>query len=75
MVCFFKRADGVIRCEVRHDRSGDGYELVIDRPDSMVRVERFQRAEALNKRWRDVETTLLRQGWRGPGLRPRFQYY
>jgi hypothetical protein len=71
MVCFFRRAEGVIRCEVRHDRSGDGYELVIDRPDSMVRVERFRRAEALNERWRDVEQSLLRQGWRGPGRRPR----
>ena len=63
----------MIRCEVRHDRSGDGYELVIDRPDSMVRVERFGRAEALNERWRDVEATFLRQGWRGPGPRPRLQ--
>jgi hypothetical protein len=44
---------------------------VIDRPDSMVRVERFGRAEALNKRWRDIEQTLLMQGWRGPGLRPQ----
>jgi hypothetical protein len=71
MICFFHRAEGVIRCEVRHDRSGNGYELVIDRPDSMVRVERFGRAEALNKRWRDIERTLLMQGWRGPGLRPQ----
>ena len=72
MMCFFRRAEDVIRCEVRHDQSGDGYELVIDRPDSMVRVERFRRAEALNERWRDVQQTLLRHGWRGPGLRPRF---
>ena len=64
MVCYFRRAEGVIRCEVRHDRSGDGYELVIDRPDAMVRVERFDGAQALNERWRHVEQSLLRQGWR-----------
>jgi hypothetical protein len=67
MVCFFSRADDVIRCEVRP--GADGYELVIDRPDSLVHVERFSDADALNRRWLDVESTLIKQGWRGPGRR------
>ena len=47
----------------------DGYELVIDQPDAVVQVERFSGAEALNRRWLDVEGRLLRQGWRGPAPR------
>jgi hypothetical protein len=69
VVCFFSRADSVIRCEVRPSDDGNGYELVIDHPDAVVQVERFDGAEALNRRWMDVEERLLRQGWRGPAPR------
>lgn len=69
MVCFFSRADAIIRCEVRPSVKGDGYELVIDRPDAAVQIERFSGAEALNKRWMDVEEYLISQGWRGPAPR------
>lgn len=67
MVCFFSRSEGIIRCEVRPVLDGDdSYELIIDRPDAMVQVERFSDAGTLNERWTDVEEGLLRQGWRGP---------
>ena len=72
VVCFFSRAEGVIRCEVR--TIVNGYELLIDRPDAVVQVERFEGAEALNRRWRDVERRLLRQGWRGPAPRQRLKH-
>ena len=71
MVCFFSRRGGIIRCEVR--TAGDGYELVIDRPDAAVQVERFTGADALNRRWMDVEGGLLKQGWRGPAPRQQLQ--
>jgi hypothetical protein len=74
VVCFFSRAEGIIRCEVRPVLDGDGYELVIDRPDAMVQVERFSGAEALNTRWMDVEKRLLRQGWRGPAPRQHLKH-
>jgi len=74
VVCFFSRAEGVIRCEVRPARDGAGYELVIDRPDSAMQVERFSGAEELNKRWVDVEGRLLRQGWRGPAPRQHLKH-
>lgn len=74
MVCFFSRADGIIRCEVRPASKGDGYELVIDRPDAPVQIERFSGAEALNKRWKDVEGSLIRQGWRGPAPRQHLKH-
>ncbi len=71
MVCFFSRRGGIIRCEVR--TAGDGYELLIDRPDAIMQVERFSGAEALNRRWLDVEGCLLTQGWRGPAPRQQLQ--
>ncbi len=74
MVCFFSRADGLIRCEVRPAGNGDGYELLIDRPDAAVQVERFSGAEALNRRWMDVEGYLISQGWRGPAPRQHLKY-
>jgi hypothetical protein len=72
VVCFFSRRGGIIRCEVR--TAGDGYELLIDRPDALVQVERFSGAEELNRRWTDVEGGLLKQGWRGPASRQRLQH-
>lgn len=73
VVCFFSRADSVIRCEVRPVEDGSGYELVIDHPEAVVEVERFTCAEALNRRWTDVEGRLLRQGWRGPAPRQQLR--
>ena len=72
VVCFFSRKGGIIRCEVR--TAGDGYELEIDRPDAIMQVERFNGAAALNRRWRDVEGGLLKQGWRGPAPRQQLQH-
>ena len=74
VVCFFSRADRVIRCEVRAADDGSGYELLIDHPDAVVQVERFSGADALNRRWMDVEGRLLRQGWRGPAPRQHLRH-
>lgn len=66
MFYFFRRGDALIRCEVRTDWDGDGYELVIDRPGAVVRIERFRRTGDLNQRWEEFEQGLLSEGWRGP---------
>ena len=66
MFYFFRRGDARLRCEVRSDWDGDGYELVIDRTDAMVHIERFRAARDLNQRWTELEEGLLRDGWRGP---------
>ncbi|MGH9329574.1 MAG: hypothetical protein ACRD09_03955 [Vicinamibacterales bacterium] len=55
-----------IRCEVRPDSCGEGYELVIDRPDAAIRVEHFTGPRELNQRWVDLQRTLSREGWGGP---------
>jgi hypothetical protein len=69
MFYFFRRGAVCIRCEVRTDPSGDGYDLVIDRPDSSIRVEHFNAPDELNRRWIDLQRTLLREGWGGPHAR------
>lgn len=65
MFYFFRRDGVTMRCEVRTDLQGDGYELVIERPDAVVCVERFSEPAALNHRWSELEQSLLREGW-GP---------
>ena len=68
MFYFFRRGAVSIRCEVR-DSDGDGYELIVDRPDAMIRVERFGTPPELNRRWREIERGLIREGWHGPQVR------
>jgi hypothetical protein len=67
MFYFFRRGGASIRCEVRADAGG--YELIVDRPDAMVSVERFGAPPELNRRWREIERMLKREGWWGPQVR------
>ena len=69
MFYFFRRGGASLRCEVRPDSEGNGYELIVDRPDAMVSVERFVASPDLNRRWREIEQTLNREGWDGPRTR------
>lgn len=69
MFYFFRRGGAVVRCEVRPNGDGQGYELIVDRPDAMVTVERFVAPPDLNRRWQEVERTLVREGWDGPRSR------
>ena len=69
MFYFFRRGTVCIRCEVRPDRGSDGYELVIDRSDSVIRTERFREPGDLNRRWADLQQALLNEGWGGPDAR------
>ncbi len=66
MFYFFSRGGARLRCEVRTDPRGDGYELVIEPPDAVVRVERFEEPDSLNRRWVTVERMLRQDGWCGP---------
>jgi hypothetical protein len=54
---------------VRTDSCEQGYDLIVDRPDAMVSVEHFDAPPDLNRRWSEIERTLLREGWSGPQLR------
>lgn len=66
MFYFFRRNGSSIRCEVRADSGGLGYELIVDRPNATLTVERFGAPPELNRRWREIERTLVREGWQGP---------
>jgi hypothetical protein len=69
MFYFFHRGGACIRCEVRSHAEGEGYELIVDRPDAMVSVEHFGAPPDLNRRWREILRSLNREGWNGPQLR------
>ena len=69
MFYFFRRNGSSIRCEVRADSDGDGYELIVDRPNGTMSVEHFGAPPELNARWREIERTLVREGWQGPHAR------
>jgi hypothetical protein len=62
---FFSRGASQIRCEVRVDRTGAGYELVVDGPESL-HVEHFNETNALNRRWCELQHSLVKEGWSGP---------
>lgn len=66
MFYFFRRNGSSIRCEVRADSAGDGYELIVDRPNATLSVEHFGAPPELNRRWREIERSLVREGWQGP---------
>jgi hypothetical protein len=51
-----------LRGRVRTSCKGDGYELVVDRPDAMARIERFEERASLGRRWTALEQTHLRVG-------------
>jgi hypothetical protein len=65
MLYFFEREGCILRCEIRTDLNGAGYELVIDGPQT-ARVERFKESSALEARWLELEGRLLSEGWSEP---------
>jgi hypothetical protein len=65
MLYFFERDGRRIRCEIRTDWNGLGYELVIDGPQT-ARVEHFKESTALEARWLELEGRLLSEGWAKP---------
>ena len=66
MFYFFRRNGTSIRCEVRADSAGEGYELIVERPNATLSVEHFGAPPDLNRRWQEIERILVREGWQGP---------
>lgn len=65
MVSFFEQGGKFVRCETR-DLADGGYELLIQGPDGVERLERFETAAALDARMMEVERGYLSAGWFGP---------
>jgi hypothetical protein len=66
MMWVFERADQRLRCEIRREGSGAGYELIVTNPDGSQRMERFDETSALIKRSLDLQLELIEAGWRAP---------
>lgn len=66
MIWIFERASQRLRCEIRRDSAGSGFELIITNPDGSQRMERFEDTSALIKRSLDLQMELIEAGWRAP---------
>ena len=55
-----------MRCEIRREGVGSGYELIVTAPDGSQRMERFDETNDLIKRTLDLQRDLLETGWRQP---------
>ena len=65
MVSFFEQGGKFVRCETR-DRADGVYELLIEGPDGVARVEQFSNAAALDERLMEVQRGFIASGWFGP---------
>lgn len=66
MLWTFDRDGEMLRCEIRRDGVGSGYELIITNPDRSQRMERFENTAALIKRSFDLQREFIEAGWRCP---------
>ena len=66
MIWIFERANERLRCEIRRETAGPGFELIITNPDGSQRMEQFDDTSALIKRSHDLQLELLAAGWRLP---------
>ena len=55
-----------MRCEIRREGVGAGYEMVVTNADGSQRMERFEEPDELIKRSMDFQRELLESGWRQP---------
>ena len=66
MLWIFERKGERMRCEIRRDGSGSGYEMIVSSPDGSQRMEQFDDTSDLIKRTLDFQRDLLENGWRQP---------
>jgi hypothetical protein len=66
MIWVFERAREQLRCEIRRETTGLGFELIVTNPDGSQRMERFGETSALIKRSLDLQMELIDAGWRAP---------
>jgi hypothetical protein len=66
MLWIFERKGEQMRCEIRREGVGAGYEMVLTAPDGSQRMERFDETNDLIKRTLDLQLDLLESGWRQP---------
>jgi len=66
MMWVFERQGEHIRCEIRRDDGGTGYEMIVTRPDGTEELRRFEETGELIKRSLELQRDLMETGWRQP---------
>ena len=66
MLWIFERKGEQMRCEIRRDGVGAGYEMIVTSADGSQRMERFDETNDLIKRTFDLQRELMETGWRQP---------
>jgi hypothetical protein len=66
MLWIFERKGEKMRCEIRRDGAGSGFEMIVTTADGSQRMERFDETTGLIKRTLDLQSELLETGWRQP---------
>jgi hypothetical protein len=65
MIWFYERGEQHLYYDVHLRADGPGYELGLALPDGPLLTERFATEEALQRRFLELQTSLVRAGW-GP---------
>ena len=66
MLWFFEKQREKLHFEVRRQRDGHDYELVITHPDGREEIESFSDPRALAERSKYLHQYLAEDGWRTP---------
>jgi hypothetical protein len=66
MLWIFERKGERMRCEIRRDGDGTGYEMIVTSNDGSQRMEKFMDTSDLIKRTMDFQRDLLESEWRQP---------
>ena len=55
-----------MRCEIRREGAGTGFEMIVTTADGSQRMERFDETNQLIRRTLDLQREMLESGWRQP---------
>ena len=65
MFYFFQKGRDYLRCEIRARNDGS-YDLLIEEPDAVERVEHFPTPQTAHRRWEELQKRFTGDGWFGP---------
>ena len=66
MLWIFERKGEQMRCEIRRDGVGPGYEMIVTSADGSQRMQRFGETNDLIHKTLEFQRELMETGWRQP---------
>jgi hypothetical protein len=66
MLWIFERKGQQMRCEIRREGAGVGFEMIVTTADGSQRMERFDETNELIRRTLELQREMLASGWRQP---------